>query len=108
MLGLVMMFTAMFRLGIPRSLGVRAGGMKINDFYSYSRNPQVLGCSVYAFGFVILWPSIYALVWAVSLLGILHIMVLTEEEHLLNTFKQDYEKYYKLSPRYLGLPRNWV
>lgn len=103
-LGLAVLLIGMSRLGILQSLGLRVSVMKRSDFYSYSRNPQVIGCAIYVFGFVILWPSVFALGWAAALIIILHIMVLTEEEHLFKTFKEDYERYRNRIPRYIGFP----
>jgi len=42
------------------------------------------------------------LFWGLSLMTILHVMVLTEEEYLHNTHGQDYEQYCKRVPCYLG------
>ena len=104
-LGLAVLLIGMSRLGILQSLGLRVKVMKRSDFYSYSKNPQVIGCAIYVLGFVILWPSVLALGWAAALIIILHIMVLTEEEHLLKTFNEDYERYCNRIPRYIGFPR---
>jgi protein-S-isoprenylcysteine O-methyltransferase Ste14 len=103
--GLAVLFAAMFRLGIIRSMGLRTGEIADANFYKASRNPQVLGCGLYVIGFLILWPSLYALVWAALLIVVLHEMVLTEEEHLQKTFGEKYEWYCSIVPRYLGLPR---
>jgi protein-S-isoprenylcysteine O-methyltransferase Ste14 len=92
-------------LGILRSIGLQTGVLKETNFYRVSRNPQVLGCVLYVIGFVILWPSWYAMGWGLGLIFVMHIMVLTEEEHLLNTYGQDYEQYCKEVPRYLGFSR---
>ena len=99
------MFIGIYHLGILRSFGLQTGALKEISYYRVSRNPQVLGCVLYVIGFFILWPSWYALGWGVSLLVNLHIMVLTEEEHLRNTFSQDYEKYCQNVPRYIGFPK---
>jgi len=104
-LGLAVLFVAMFRLGVPRSFGLQIGELKRTDFYRVTRNPQVLGCFLYVVGFTFLWPSWYALGWCLSLFAIIHLMVITEEEYLSNSFNQDYELYCKSVPRYLGYPK---
>lgn len=104
-IGLGIMFISILRLGFLRSLGIQSGAFKKTDFYRLTRNPQVIGCVLYMIGFTILWPSLYALSWGLSLSAILHVMVLTEEEHLHNTYSQDYEGYSKSVPRYLGYPK---
>lgn len=103
-IGLLIMFIGIYRLGILRSFGLHTDVLKETNYYRISRNPQVLGCVLYLIGFFILWPSWYALGWSASLLVILHVMVLTEEEHLRNIFGQDYDQYCKNVPRYLGFP----
>ena len=105
-IGLVIMFIGVYRLGFLRSVGLQKGELKDTSYYRATRNPQVLGCVLYVIGFVILWPSWFALGWGLSLLAILHVMVLTEEEHLHNTYGQDYEQYCNRVPRYLGYPMN--
>ena len=104
-IGLGIMFISILRLGFLRSLGMQSGVLKKASVYRLTRNPQVLGCLLYVIGFTILWPSLYALGWGLSLTAILHVMVLTEEEHLRNTYGQDYEGYSRNVPRYLGYPK---
>ena len=103
-IGLVIMFIGIYRLGIIRSLGMQSDELKKSSYYQVTRNPQVLGCVLYIIGFIILWPSWYAVGWGLSLLVILHVMVLTEEEHLRNLHGQDYELYRNNVHRYLGYP----
>jgi protein-S-isoprenylcysteine O-methyltransferase Ste14 len=38
--------------------------------------------------------------------AIAHMMVLTEEEHLLDVYDEEYERYCERVPRYLGFPLN--
>lgn len=105
-IGLLIMLIGVYRLGLLRSMGLQTDELKETSYYRATRNPQVLGCVLYVIGFVILWPSWFALGWGLSLLAILHVMVLTEEEHLRNTYGQDYEQYCNKVPRYLGYPMN--
>jgi protein-S-isoprenylcysteine O-methyltransferase Ste14 len=99
------MLVGIYRLGILRAFGLQVDELQESSYYQVSRNPQVLGCVLYVIGFVILWPSWFALGWGLSLLFVLHVMVLTEEGHLRNTFGQDYEAYCNKVPRYLGYPK---
>jgi protein-S-isoprenylcysteine O-methyltransferase Ste14 len=103
--GLAIILFGVFRLGILRSFGRQTGVLKETGFYRVTRNPQVLGCVLYVIGFVMLWPSWYALGWGLLFVPIIHMMVLTEEEHLLNTYGQDYQQYCNRVPRYLGFPK---
>lgn len=99
--GLMILSIGTHQLGFRRSLGLQTGMLISNQCYQVTRNPQVLGCILYVIGFTLLWPSWFALGWGLSLIVILHVMVLTEEEHLLNTHHQDYVQYCKRVPRYL-------
>jgi protein-S-isoprenylcysteine O-methyltransferase Ste14 len=104
-MGLVIIFIGIYRLGLFRSLGLHTGVLNESSQYRFTRNPQVLGCVLYVIGFVTLWPSWFALGWGTSLVVILHVMVLTEEEHLRNAYGMNYEQYYKKVPRYLRYPQ---
>jgi protein-S-isoprenylcysteine O-methyltransferase Ste14 len=104
-IGLSILLFGVYRLGVVRSFGLQTNVLKETGFYRITRNPQILGCVLYVIGFVILWPSWYALGWGLLFMPIIHIMVLTEEEHLLNIYGQDYQQYCKRVPRYLGFPR---
>ena len=104
-IGLAILFIGVFRLGIPRSLGRQTGLLRETGLYRVTRNPQVLGCALYLIGFVMLWPSWYALGWGLLFAPIIHMMVLTEEEHLRNTYGQAYEQYCDRVPRYLGFSK---
>jgi protein-S-isoprenylcysteine O-methyltransferase Ste14 len=104
-IGLTIILIGVIRLGILRSFGRQTGVMRETGFYRVTRNPQVLGCVLYVTGFVMLWPSWYGLGWGLLFIPIIHIMVLIEEEHLRNTYGQDYELYCYQVPRYLGFPK---
>jgi protein-S-isoprenylcysteine O-methyltransferase Ste14 len=103
--GLAVILVGILRLGLLRSFGRQAGVLRETGFYRVTRNPQVLGCVLYVIGFVILWPSCYALGWGLMFAPIIHIMVLTEEQHLRNTYGEEYERYCSRVPRYLGFPK---
>jgi protein-S-isoprenylcysteine O-methyltransferase Ste14 len=49
--------------------------------------------------------SWYTLGWLVLYGVIAHMMVSVEEEHLLNTYGEEYQEYCMRVPRYLGWPR---
>jgi protein-S-isoprenylcysteine O-methyltransferase Ste14 len=58
-------------------------------------------------GVVVLWPSWYALGWVVLYGIVVHLMVLTEEEHLRAVHGEEYERYCSRVPRYLGILQRW-
>jgi protein-S-isoprenylcysteine O-methyltransferase Ste14 len=101
--GLAILVYGMFRLGIIRSLGRGEKALEISGIYQLTRNPQALACGLYVIGFAMLWPSWYALGWAALYFILIHTMILTEEEHLLRAYGQEYEKYSRKVPRYLGI-----
>ena len=100
--GLVLMLTGMGQLGARRIFGQGSNKLEQRGLYSLSRNPQILGCWLYVVGFTALWPSWYALGWACLFWLVTHIMVLTEEEYLHSVFGEEFRKYCKNVPRYIG------
>jgi protein-S-isoprenylcysteine O-methyltransferase Ste14 len=73
--------------------------------YRVTRNPQLMGGALLIVGYIVLWPSWYALGWLALFAVMTHLMVLTEEEHLRRIHREGYERYCKQVPRYLGFPR---
>lgn len=104
--GLLVIFIGIYQIGIRHSFGLQSNELEVSNFYRSTRNPQVLGCALYVIGFVVLWPSWFAVGWGVSLLISLHLMVLTEEEHMRKSFGPDYEEYCKMVPRYIGCSKS--
>jgi protein-S-isoprenylcysteine O-methyltransferase Ste14 len=104
-IGLGFLFYAMFWLGLPRSLGRGKKALEQNGFYRKSRNPQVLACALYIIGFTMLWPSWYALGWAILYFVLVQTMIITEEEHLLQVHGEQYADYCQKVPRYLTFPK---
>jgi len=100
--GLVMMFYGMIILGVLRSLGLGQTGLNQYGLYRFTRNPQALACGAYVVGFALLWPSWYALGWAILYAILIHAMVVTEEEHLRRLHGHSYDYYRRKAPRYLG------
>jgi protein-S-isoprenylcysteine O-methyltransferase Ste14 len=103
--GLAVMFAAMAGLGLRRTFGQEPNLLKQTGLYRLTRNPQIVGCGLYGIGFALLWPSWYALGWAVLYAAIAHMMVLTEEEHLRDVHGEAYLRYCERVPRYLGFWR---
>ena len=101
-LGLGVILYGMSRIGVLRSMGRGSPHLEQTGLYSRSRNPQAIACGLYVFGFLILWPSWYAAGWAVLYLPLIHLMVLSEEEHLRRIHGQNYLDFCEKVPRYLG------
>ena len=105
-LGIIAALGTMAWFGIGKAFGVIIKGLTTQGPYRISRNPQILGGYLMIIGVVLQWPSLYAVVWLVMYGFILHWMVLTEEEHLLRVFGDEYRKYCSEVPRYLGVQIN--
>jgi protein-S-isoprenylcysteine O-methyltransferase Ste14 len=100
--GAVLLAVAMTTLGMGDVVGLKVAGLKTSGFYRYTRNPQIATGSLFYIGYAILWPSWTGLVWLGLFWIMLHIMVLTEEDHLRRAFGEDYGRYCEKTPRYLG------
>jgi protein-S-isoprenylcysteine O-methyltransferase Ste14 len=57
------------------------------------------------FGIAVYWPTGRQLGWLALYAIVFHMMVITEEEHLLNVYGEAYRRYCQQVPRYLGIPR---
>lgn len=70
--------------------------------FPYLYNPQIVAGSLLVLGSVVLWPSWQAVGW-LMLYGLVgHLMVSTEEEHLLAVHGEAYARYCQRVPRYVG------
>jgi protein-S-isoprenylcysteine O-methyltransferase Ste14 len=101
--GFSFLVIGMAKLGFRRSNGLEVNVLQRTGLYSLTRNPQAIACSLAVIGYALLWPSLHTLGWVILFMAIVHIMVLTEEEHLLDIHGEEYELYCKLVPRYIGL-----
>jgi protein-S-isoprenylcysteine O-methyltransferase Ste14 len=101
--GIVIALAAMTGLGWRRTFGGDQTLIRGTGLYRLSRNPQVVGGFVMVAGISLLWPSWYALGWALLYALIFHMMVITEEEHLSRIGGESYQRYCQHVPRYLGL-----
>lgn len=101
--GLIFLLLWMIRLGVLTSMGRGKGRLETEGIYRYTRNPQALACGLFVLGFSLLWPSWFALGWILLYTFLIHLMVLTEEEHLTRQFGGAYLAYCMKVPRYLGI-----
>ncbi len=88
-------------LGIRRSHGFQVDGLRQTGFYGHSRNPQVVAFVIAMIGYGLLWPTWQHGVSVVLVAALMHMMVRTEEEHLLDVFGEEYKQYCERVPRYL-------
>jgi protein-S-isoprenylcysteine O-methyltransferase Ste14 len=101
--GIVLCLAAMAWLGFGRSWGRKVNTLKTTGFYGFTRNPQIVLGFPSVLGVALRWPSWYSLGWMFLFGAMIHMMVLTEEEHLRDVFGEEYVTYCKEVPRYLGL-----
>jgi protein-S-isoprenylcysteine O-methyltransferase Ste14 len=104
-LGLVSAFGTVLWFGLRRALGLEVEGLMRTGPYRFTRNPQLVGGSLMVIGPALLWPSLYALGWVLLYGFVSHTMVLTEEEHLLQVYGEEYTRFCQRVSRYLGWPR---
>ena len=99
--GLALLFICMGWLGFLRSLGQEQTALIRTGPYRFSRNPQVVGCIAYGLGFVLLWPSWYALGWFALIFILTYMMVRSEEAHLHQVYGEAYQDYCLEAPRFI-------
>jgi protein-S-isoprenylcysteine O-methyltransferase Ste14 len=100
-LGLAVVAGSLAWVGLGRSLGQSGRGLEVRGPYRFSRNPQIVGECPLILGYVLLWPSWYAFGWAFLYAALAHMMVLSEEEHLMALFGATYRNYCRVTPRYI-------
>ena len=100
-IGFLVAFGTMAWFGIKRAFGIHIDGLKKVGPYKLSRNPQILGGFLLVIGTSLQWPSLYSLGWILLYAIIAHWMVITEEEHLIQEYGDEYEEYCSEVPRYL-------
>ena len=100
--GLTVMFVLIFRFHWSRAMGQKVDAVIQSGPYRITRNPQVVACAVAVIGYALLWPSWHTLGWVVLFFIMIHMMVLTEEEHLRKVFGEEYIQFCARVPRYIG------
>ncbi len=100
LVGLVLTLWAMSGLGFQKTFGQKQVGLNQQGFYRFTRNPQIVAYTLIIIGIAVMWASAYALGWGLVFLLIAHMMVITEEEHLLRVYPKEYENYCRDVPRY--------
>ncbi len=85
--------------------GLDSSRLVTTGIYRFSRNPQTVGAVLFWTGTALLGRSGVALLLA-GLLWLAFLAWLPVEEQILErTFGQDYRRYQRRTPRFLGLPR---
>jgi protein-S-isoprenylcysteine O-methyltransferase Ste14 len=102
-LGIVSVSAGMGYLGFRKSLGREVDVLRVTGLYGISRNPQVVCGLLIILGIALRWPSWYSLGWVGLMWLALHLMVITEEEHLRSVFGSEYVAYCERVPRYFRL-----
>lgn len=87
-----------WRVGIPEE----KTSLITNGIYNWSRNPAFVGFDLLYISMCLMFfniPLVVVSVWAAVML---HLQILSEEEHMHNMFGEEYEAYKKQTRRYLG------
>lgn len=100
-LGFFIAFGTMVRFGIGKAFGLDISGLTNQGPYKFSRNPQILGGYLMVIGTALQRLSVYSVGWVLMYAVIGHWMILTEEEHLSQIYREAYKKYCQEIPRYL-------
>lgn len=104
--GFTVSFVAMGWLGMARSFGWAPDVLKQSLFYSVTRNPQSVAFMWGMIGYLMLWPSWYGLGAVILVAAMLHVMIVTEEEHLQTVHGDEFARYCGRVPRYLSFRRS--
>jgi len=83
--------------------GGAANVLRQSGLYGVTKNPQIVGLGLLVVASTVLWPSWHAVVSVVLYAAIAHVLVLTEEEHLRERCGNEYARYWRQVPRYLGI-----
>lgn len=87
-----------WRVGIPEE----KTALVTEGIYQWSRNPAFVGFDLLYLSISLMFfnvPLVVISLWAAVML---HLQILQEEEHMYQTFGEDYEEYRKHTMRYLG------
>lgn len=102
LLGFLVAFGTMLWFGLRRAFGLSGQGLVRSGPYRWSRNPQIVGGYLLVIGSSLQWPSLGACGWLVVWALATHWMILAEEEHLRRQFGEEYVRFCREVPRYLG------
>jgi len=107
-IGLSVMFILIFWFGWLRAMGQKVDALIQSGPYRITRNPQTVACGIAVIGYALLWPSWHTFGWVILFSVIVHMMVLTEEEHLREIFGEEYVQYCARVPRYIDVRKTRI
>jgi len=97
--GIIILLFSWFRLGTKTSMGVDKNKLQISGLYKYSRNPQLVGYGLILVSLVILYFSYLTLIWLLLYIISTYFMIKSEEEFLIDKYKDEYKNYCRQVPR---------
>lgn len=93
-----------FTKQLKKLIGEEPSKLVSSGLYKISRNPMYLGVLMIVFGQSILLESKSILIYTGILAVLFHLVVVfLEEPHLKKKYGEEYERYLKNTPRWLGL-----
>jgi protein-S-isoprenylcysteine O-methyltransferase Ste14 len=99
--GLCATLAAGVNLGAEASFGVVRPVLKVSGLYGVVRNPQAAAMGLALIGHTMVWPTWRCLGVMLLYVSIVHLMVITEEEHLARSLGAAYRVYRNQVPRYV-------
>ena len=102
-IGFLIVAIGMSSLGYGRTMGQGKKSLNTDGLYKYSRNPQLIGYGMILIAFVLLYLSWFSIGWFIIYLVISYFMIKTEEEFLINNYREEYQKYCNDVPRLIKL-----
>lgn len=102
-IGIVILFASWFKLGTKTSMGGNKNKLQTRGLYRYSRNPQLVGYGLILASFALICFSYLSLIWFLLYLISAYFMVITEEEFLMQKYKEAYKDYCRQVPRIIKI-----
>ena len=102
-IGIIILFTSWFKLGTKTSLGVDKNKLQTDGLYKYSRNPQLVGYGIILASFAIISLSYLSIIWFLLYVITTYFIVKTEEEFLIQKYKEEYIDYCRQVPRIIKI-----
>jgi len=105
LLGTVIVWLAVFNIGLKATSGVEAE-LKSEGVYRWSRNPQYVAYMSILLGWAILSGSSAA--WVIGVVGVALFAVapFAEEPWMKGVYGEAYQAYKARTPRFIGIPRD--
>ena len=103
--GLLLCLLAMRRCPRRTLVGKDTSHLVTTGLYAVSRNPQYAAYFLFPVGYAVAVHRLWGWVGTVLVALVIHASARIEEEHLARAFGEEYRRYRRRTPRYLGSRR---